>query len=100
MGYRQGGQGNDPRTPMAWQHRDINYRDPTGGGNMVLDGRYEAYSGNGSRRASASSPRSARANTPAAASYGGPPTPGSAHSRKTRTPDHRRRDVRGSSSDR
>ena len=31
--------------------------------------------------------------------YGGPPTPNSAHSRQTRTPDHRR-DARGSSSDR
>ena len=31
--------------------------------------------------------------------YGGPPTPNSAHSRQTRTPDHRR-DTRGSSSDR
>jgi len=31
--------------------------------------------------------------------YGGPPTPNSAHSRMTRTPDHRR-DTRGSSSDR
>ena len=32
--------------------------------------------------------------------YGGPPTPRSEHSRSARTPDHRRRDARGSSSER
>jgi hypothetical protein len=64
----------ETRTPMAWQHRDMNYQR----GDVSPTRRF----------------------TPTPNSrYGGPPTPNSAHSRHSRTPDHRRNE-RGSSSDR
>jgi len=66
----------ETRTPMAWQHRDMNYQ--TQRGDVSPSRRF----------------------TPTPNSrYGGPPTPNSAHSRHSRTPDHRRNE-RGSSSDR
>ncbi len=71
----------DARTPMAWQHRDMNYH----------------HANQQQQRAEASP---SRRYTPTPSSrYGGPPTPSSAHSRHSRTPDHRR-DARGSSSER
>ena len=72
----------DARTPMAWQHRDMNY--PPAAAAM------QKSSGENSRNRYTPTPSSR---------YGGPPTPNSAHSRNSRTPDHRR-DARGSSSER
>ena len=84
----------DPRTPMAWQHRDHV-------SNTDYDSSYR------SNRASASpNSNGTRRNTQlnGVTRYGAPPTPGSAHSRggvsARATPDHRRRDARGSSSER
>ena len=85
----------DPRTPMAWQHRD------------GYDSSYTNRSG--SNRASASpggGSSGTRRNTAinGVTRYGAPPTPGSVHSRgavsSRATPDHRRREARGSSSER
>ena len=67
---------------MAWQHRDMNY--PPAAAAM------QKSSGENSRNRYTPTPSSR---------YGGPPTPNSAHSRNSRTPDHRR-DARGSSSER
>lgn len=71
----------DARTPMAWQHRDMNYPPAAA---------MQKSSGENSRNRYTPTPSSR---------YGGPPTPNSAHSRHSRTPDHRR-DARGSSSER
>lgn len=82
---------SDPRTPMAWQHRDNYMR----GDPYAVDG--------GSRRMNGDVGRNGYGgqSTPGGGSsrYGGPPTPSSQHSRTSRTPD-RHRDTRGSSSDR
>jgi len=85
---------SDPRTPMAWQHRD----------NFMRGDPYAVEAptrrGNGDQVARNNGVYGGRS-TPVGSSsrYGGPPTPSSAHSRTSRTPDHNR-DTRGSSSDR
>ena len=116
---------SDPRTPMAWQHRDnymrlvisINFINHvyTFDSPMTLlfiaNQKYFLIRGdpyaveapkrgnvdNGGRNNGVYGGRS----TPVGNSsrYGGPPTPSSAHSRTSRTPDYNR-DARGSSSDR
>ena len=75
----------DPRTPMAWQHRDSNYHHRRSEESEAFDENFEDYKmRNGASR------------------YRGPPTPSSAHSRHTRASEgnQRRRDTRGSSSER
>lgn len=79
----------DARTPVAWQHRDMMGQEQRNGGHQ----RNERNDSSPSRRYTPT-PNSQRGER-----YGGPPTPNSAHSRHSRTPDHRR-DARGSSSER
>ena len=114
---------SDPRTPMAWQHRDnymrlvisINsiypvYTFPNTlssitnqkyflirGDPYAVEAPKRGNVDNGGRNNGVYGGRS----TPVGNSsrYGGPPTPSSAHSRTSRTPDYNR-DARGSSSDR